>query len=130
MECESVHVYVSGNRFQTPVVEPSEVDAVEENDNLWWSEERALKVDAHRGWGIGILPGAAHVFASEEIQITGCEGEHISDGSRESGIGPGYDVAIGRTLCEGSGGSMKCGYWRYFQYPSHEGHGPGGAVDE
>ena len=100
MECESVHIYVSGSRFQTPVFGPSEVDAVEENDNLWWSEERVLKVNAHRGWGIWILPVVAHVFTGEKFQITGCECEHIDDGAPESGIAPGYDVAIGRTLCE------------------------------
>ena len=76
------------------------MDAVEENDDLRWSEERALKVDAHRGWGIWIIPAVAHVFTGEEIQITGCESEHIDDGAPESGITPSYDVAIGRTLCE------------------------------
>ena len=81
-------------------MEPFEFDAVEENNYLRWSGERALKVDAHRGWGIGIFPGAAHVFAGEEFQITGCDGEHISDGTPENGIAPGYDAAIGRTFCE------------------------------
>ena len=83
MECESVCVNSCGSSFQTPTAEPFEFDAVEENNDLRRSEERALKVNAHRGWGIGILPEAAHVFTSKEFQIAGCEGEHVSDGAPE-----------------------------------------------
>ena len=42
----------------------------------------------------------AHVFTSEEIQITGCEGEHISDPSVELGTFKENEAAIGPILCE------------------------------
>ncbi len=83
-----------------------EVDAVEEDGDLRRSDERALKVNAHRGRVIGILPEVACVFASEEIHITGCEGEHIHRGAVESGISPAGSLAVGRTVCHGLGGTV------------------------
>lgn len=44
-----------------------------------------------------------HVLTSEEIQITGCEGEHNSDPSAELGTIPGDEAdeaAINPILCE------------------------------
>lgn len=75
-------------------------EAVEEDDDLGRSDERALKVNADGGGGIAALPDQAHVFTGEEIQITGCESEHISDASEKLAIFPGDEAAVGPILCE------------------------------
>ncbi len=69
--------------------------AVEEDDDFGRSDERALKVNAYRGGRMGVRPEIAQVFTSEEIQITGCEGEHMIDAAVESGRFPGDEVAVG-----------------------------------
>ena len=40
------------------------------------------------------------MFTSEEIQITGCEGEHIIDASVELGTCPGDKLAAGPIICK------------------------------
>ena len=102
IEREFIHVDVSSSSFETPVVILVEVDAVEENGDLGGSDKRALKFDAHRGRVIGIHPEVVHVFTSEEIQITGCEGEHMDKGDvtvTRRCITSG-DLAVSRTLCD------------------------------
>lgn len=69
IECESVHVDVSGSSLQTPDSFLVEVDAVEENEDLGRSGEGALKMDTHRGWIVRICPEVACVFTGEEIKI-------------------------------------------------------------
>ena len=76
-----------------------EFEVVEEDDDLGRSDERALEVNAHGGGSIRVLPEAAHVFTSEEIQITGCEGEHIIDAPIENGIVPGDEATVSPFLC-------------------------------
>ena len=100
IECESVHVDVSGSSFQTPDAVFVEVDAVEENQDLGRSGEGALKINTNRGWIIGICPEVARVFTSEEIKVTWCEGEHVHCGTVESGISHWGDFAVGGIFCD------------------------------
>ena len=100
IEREPFHVDISGSSEGAPVAVPLELDSIEEDDNLGRGDEWAFKVNANRGGRLGILPGVAHVFTSEEIQITGGEGEHISNPSVELGTVPGDEAAIGPILCE------------------------------
>lgn len=100
IERESVHVDIGSSSNGAPVVVPVELDSIEEDDDLGRSDEWALKVDADRCRGFGILPEVAHVFTSEKIQITGCEGEHVFDPSVKLGTFPGNEAAIGPILCE------------------------------
>ena len=100
IERESVRVNVTSSSDDAPVVVLVEFDAVEEDDNLGRSDERALEVNAYGGGGFGVLPEVAHMFTSEEIQIAGCEGEHIIDASVEDGAFPGDEATVGPILCE------------------------------
>ena len=100
MERESVHVNITGSSNDAKVAIPLEFEEVEKDDDLGRSDERALKVNADRGGGIGILPEIAHVFTSEKIQITGCEGEHIIDASVELGTFRCDEATVGPIFCE------------------------------
>jgi len=103
MECESVRVDVSSCSFETPGVVLVKVNTIEENNDLGRCDEWALEVDAHRGGVIGIHPEVVHMFTSEEIQIAGCECEHMNDDDvivdTRCRI-TGGDVAVSRTLCD------------------------------
>src|SRR6266702_1676521 len=100
IERESVHVDITSSGNDAPVAVLVEFNAVEEDDDLGRSDERTLKVNAHGGGSMRVLREVAHVFTSEEIQISGCEGEHILDASVENGTIPGDDAAVGPILCE------------------------------
>ena len=100
IERESVHVNVSGGGLETPVAATVEIDVVQEDDDFGRGNERALKVDAHGGGVAGVDQQVAHVFTSEKLHIGGWEDEHIIDGSVESGVVPGCDVAVSPRLGE------------------------------
>ena len=67
IERKPLCVDVGGGSPEAPVATLAQIDVVEEYDDFGWGHERAVKVDTHRGGGIGVSEEIAHVFTSGEL---------------------------------------------------------------
>ena len=94
LERDPPHIDVSGSSSEAPVVVLVKIDVVEEYDDLGRGDERALKVDAHRG-GVATV---AHVLTSKELHVARSKGEHMSRAAVESAIVSGCDMAVSAGL--------------------------------
>lgn len=98
IEREPIYIDVAGGCFETPVVVLVEIDVVEEDDDLRRGNERALKVDAHGGRGVGVRNQVANVLSGQELQVGRSKVERINNAAVKSSVSPRGDVVDTRSI--------------------------------
>lgn len=93
---EAFRVDVGGVRLETGAGTRASVELLDEDDDLRFGEEGALKVDATRGLSLGLVPRMVFLgaeLARQDVEISRLHDEGVHSTRVEGGIGPGVGVS-------------------------------------